>query len=209
MRVKWVIGPGVRCDLVGYAGRNLNGKRSTAQFYPTGSQNGSIDGAELSSVVIRALPGTRIIFAASNKDTWESAAWRAIRMVKPWMRSAQRNGLPGIRVPDLDLVDTVDAKRSSTEFESSYPFVESLADGTGQTFGRGGGLKNRVAMIRIEREGPTERALTPAEDVARAILTRLQGQHPAAVTAAAEAARDALRAVGPDAVDALDAWLDG
>ncbi len=204
MSVTWKVGPGVRADIVTYGGRNLNGKRQQAQFFPTGAQRGTIDGSQVSSMVIRALHGTRIVLAASDGSDWQSAAWRCIRMLPGHtMGSAQKTGLPGVRIPDLDLLDEPDAKRTDTGLEASYAYVERVKDGTGWTFGRGGGLKNRIQMVRIEREDATGPAASSEEAVARAMIRALREHHPDAVDAAAEAALDVL--ANPDS---LRAWLD-
>ncbi|MCB9675549.1 MAG: hypothetical protein H6737_10560 [Alphaproteobacteria bacterium] len=196
MAMKWRVGPGVRCDLVAYAGKNLNGKRLQVQLFPTGARKGTLLGNELSSLVIRALPGTRVILAASDNDAWENAAWRCIRMVPGnFMRSEQRNGLPGVRIPDLDMMDAYTAKKTATDFEASYPYVDRLADGEGWTFGRGGGLKNRVAMVIVDREDVSGRVPTPGEVVASAILGVLRERWPDAVPDALDAAEEALRHV--------------
>ena len=99
--MRWEVGQGVRCDLVAYAGPNLSGKRQVMQLYPTGARRGRID-EEVRSMVIRAFPGTRIVLCASNRDAWELAAWRCIRILEgSSLASEQRNGLRGVRVPDL------------------------------------------------------------------------------------------------------------
>lgn len=205
MGVTFKVGPGVRCDIVAYGGRNLNGKRQQAQFHPTGAQRGAIDGTQVSSLVIRALHGTRVILAASDGADWQSAAWRCIRVVPGHtVASENRGGMPGVRIPDVDLLDEPGAKKTDTSFEASYAYVDSLDDGTGWTFGRGGGLKNRIQMIRIEREDATGPAASSEEAVARAIVTALRDRHPDAVDAAVQAAVDVL----PNP-DAFRAWADG
>lgn len=204
------IGPGVRCDLITYAGRNLSGRRQVMQFFPTGARKGTIDGTQVRSAVIRALPGTRVVFAASDKDTWELVTWRAVRMLDGHsLKSQQRHGLPGVRLPDLELLDRHGAKKTDPDFESTYPSAETLLEGTGWTFGRPGKLANRVKMIRIHREGDTGLVETNEEVVAAAILESLRDQ-PAALSTALEAATRKLEAVleGGDVADRIQNLRD-
>lgn len=184
--MRWEIGPGVRCDLVAYAAPNLTGKRQVMQMFPTGARRGRIDG-EVRSVVIRAFPGTRVVLCASDKDAWELAAWRCIRVLEASsLPSRERNGLPGVRVPDLAVLDAFDAKKTDSEVRQGFPQVDRLADGTGWTFGHGD-VSRRVAMIRVEREDLEAEA--PAEERAiLAVLEVLRRDHPEAVEAAVEAA---------------------
>jgi len=215
MAVTWRVGPGVRADLVFYTGKNLNGKRQQVQLFPSGARRGSVDGGAVHSMVIRAFAGTRVILAASDSDDWEKAAWRCIRVLEGTaMRSKMRYGMPGVRLPDIDMLDEVDAKKTATDFQSSYTYVDSLADGEGWTFGRAGGLKNRIAMISIEREDDVGRVLTPGEVVARAMLSELREHHPEAVAGALDAAAGSLTSLleGADAaqrVEALREWAAG
>ncbi|MEZ4322144.1 MAG: hypothetical protein R3F61_32025 [Myxococcota bacterium] len=202
MAVIWRVGPGVRADLVAYAGKNMNGKRQQVRFFPSGAQRGGWDGREVSSLVIRALPGTRVILAASDGDHWQQAAWRCIRVVSGHsLPSEKATGLPGVRVPDIDMMDAYDAKKTETDFQASYPYVDAVEQGSGWTFGRGGGLKNRIAMVLIEREDDVGRVPTAGETVARAILDTLHRTHPDALPGALEAAALALSHVldGADA----------
>lgn len=201
--MRWEIGPGVRCDLITYGGLNLSGRRQVMQMFPTGARKGRIDGTDLRSLVIRALPGTRVVLAASDKDSWQLASWRCIRMLEgSSLRSDTKNGLPGIRVPDIEMFDHHGAKRTDPELQSSYPAVDSLEAGEGWTFGRPGNLANRVAMIRVDREGVGAAPVLGAPElVAQGILASLRHSHPDALPAALEAACKQLARVleGPDA----------
>lgn len=193
--MRFEIGPRVRVDLVAYAAPNFSGQRRVLQCFPTGARKGQLDGTRFRSVVVRALPGTRVVFCASDRDTWDIVTWRAVRILEGHsMPSQQRNGLPGVRIPDLDRLDRFDAKRTDPDFESSYPVAETLDDGEGWTFGRPGQLANRVAMIRIEREDIDSSQADPTRTVTTAILDRLQQLHPDALPTATQAAHDALSA---------------
>lgn len=194
MKVQWRVGPGVRANLITYGARNLTGKRQVVQLFPQGARKGTIDGEALSSLVIRATLGTRVILCASQTDAWELAAWRCIRVLEgSSLRSEDKHGLPGVRVPDLAWYDRHNAKRTDPEVQSSFPAVETLAEGEGWTFGRLGRLSNRVSMILVDREDRSGVVLTPVERVAVAILDSI-----------ATTAPDALA----DAVDAATAQLD-
>lgn len=192
MRIEWQIEGRIRCDVVAYAGKNLNGKRTTMRIFPSGSQQGGIDSSELVSMVVRAPYGTRILLITHPEGDWQRHPWRCIRMLKGKVMGPGKSQLAGARIPDLDLLDRGDAKKTDPDLQSSYPYVDALADGVGWTFGRGGpgGLKRRVKLIRIEREtagsgvrlGDTQRALVSlagdivaeggAADLVAAVLTR-------------------------------------
>ena len=209
--VKWRVGPGVRCDLLAYSAKNLSGKRTAVQLFPTGARRGDLDGTQCSSVGIRALHGTRVILAASDKDTWELAAWRCIRVLPgTTLLPENPNGLPGLRVPDLDALDPFNSKRAESDLVSTYPNVAKLEDGEGWTFGRNGTLKNRIRFVWVEREDEVARIPTAPEKVARAILSVLQKDYPDAVGPALNAAVDALTQVMKDpqeAVGDLRSWV--
>lgn len=184
--MKWEIGPGVRCDLVAYAAPNFSGKRQVMQMFPTGARKGSIDG-DVRSVVIRAFPGTQVVLCASDREAWELAAWRCVRLLEgSSLPSQQRNGLPGVRVPDLAYYDRYDAKKTDPEVQQGFETVDRLEQGTSWTFGHGD-VSRRIAMIRVHYHD-VERALSPEEAVADAILEALRRDHPEAVDTALEAA---------------------
>jgi hypothetical protein len=207
MKVRWQVGPGVRCNLIAYGARNLTGKRQAVQLFPQGAQKGTIDGSEMSSMVLRGVLGTRVILCASTSENWDLAAWRCVRMLeKHSLRSEQKHGLPGIRVPDLELLDTHGAKRTDPDFQSSYPAADSLAEGTGWTFGKVGKLSNRVAMILVDREDVDGVVLSPPERVAVAILEHLVATQPAAVPDALQAACEQLQKElsGPDIAERIE-----
>lgn len=154
--MKWVVAPRVRCDMVGYSGTDLSGARYIVQIFPTGSRKGSLRTDELKSLAIAGHHGTRVILCTSDDDErWEEHPWRCVRLIEGTTFPAN-NDLPCVRIPDLDWMDTFDRKRADTEFQTSVPLVNTVAEGLskGWTFGRGGGsLKNAVRMIRVDREG--------------------------------------------------------
>ncbi|MCA9567241.1 MAG: hypothetical protein KC656_05340 [Myxococcales bacterium] len=169
----WKVASGVRADIAGYAARNLSGARKVAQLFPGGARKGDLP-ASTKSVVVRAVPGTRVVFAASSTDAWELASWRCVRVLEATsVPSEQKHGLPGVRIPDLDALDPFDAKRTDAEVQSGYPLVASLAEGVGWTYGGGGALAGRVTMVLVDREETDGLVLTPGEKVAMAILDTL------------------------------------
>jgi hypothetical protein len=177
MRIQWEIGERVRCDLFAYAAVNLDGKRSIMRIFPSGSKQGRIETEELRSAAFRTHYGTRVIFITHPGDDWEDHPWRCVRMCKDTSVPATgEQRIPGIRIPDLDLLDEHTALKTDKDFQSSYDYVSKLADGTSWTFGRGGkgGLKGKVRLIRIEREelAATAAIETPANMAMIALAKR-------------------------------------
>jgi hypothetical protein len=208
MNVRWHVGPGVRANLITYGAPNLSGKRQVVQLFPQGARKGTIDGSAVRSLVIRAVYGTRVVLCASKTDAWELAAWRCIRVLEgSSLRSAEKHGLAGVRVPDLAWHDGHGAKRTDPEVQATFPAVETLADGTGWTFGRPGRLAGRVAMIRVEREDATGRVLTPAERVAMAILDTVAVDAPEQLPRLLDTALQQVEREldGPDVAERLEA----
>ncbi len=190
--MKWRVRPGVRVDLVGYNAVDMAGKRTAAQLFPGGARRGDLDGG-IRSLVVRAVPHTRVILAASSGEDWTLAAWRCIRVLPgSSVPSRRRNGLPGVRVPNLDTLDPYDAKRTDPQVEMGYPRVESPELGQGWTFGGGGSVAGRVRLIVVEREGAEGRVEHPVERVARAILDRIpaEARGPALDAAVAQLRRE-------------------
>jgi hypothetical protein len=151
--VEWYIGPRTRCDLVGYGGVNLTGPRAVVRIFPTGARKGTFETHKLKSIVVLAPVGTRVILATSPRpEGWEERPWRCIRMVAGSMFT-NPEGQSGVRVPDLDWLDPPEAKKTSTGMQTGFPLVTRLADGTGYSFGKGGGnIKDAVVAIWVERE---------------------------------------------------------
>ena len=190
--MQWQVERGIRCDLVAYAARNLSGKRSPIQWFPAGNSRGDVAPNDLASLVIRAPHGVRVILITEPGPDWKDHPWRCIRMVEGNTVPGAKTGLPGVRLPDLDLLDGFDAKKTDPDLESSYPHADGL-DGDGWTFGRIGRLKKRVQLIRIEKEraAPTE-SLPDADALARRIVEKLG-------TEAIDAVADALQTTLTDA----------
>lgn len=208
MKVHWHVGPGVRANLFAYAAPNFSGKRRVVQLFPQGARKGELDGSELRSLVIRAVPGTRIYLCASRTEAWELAAWRCVRVLtESSLASQEKNGLPGVRIPDLDQHDPWGAKRTDPDMQVTCPAVESPEQGEGWTFAHPGTLGGRVAMIRIEREDSTGRVLSPSERVAMAMLDTLLERAPEQVPAVLDTALQHLERelAGADLHERLEA----
>jgi len=150
--MRWVLAPMVRADIAAFSGVNLGGARALANVHPLGGRQGQdIDGNALHSVVVVGPVGTRVVFsAAPSDDDWESRPWRAIVITgKNGFLTAE--GKHAVRVPDIELFDKPDARRTDPDFEQDFPQVATLAEGTGWTYGRAGRLRNAIAAIRIDK----------------------------------------------------------
>lgn len=154
--IRWEIGPMVRCDVITYSGPNFSGKKARMRIFPTGSRQGALDGSSLASFIFRGPPGTRIVFVSHAGEEWENHPWRAVELSKECsIQSAKSKRLRGVRVPDIDYLDHFDAKITNSSGSASYPHVSTLNEGSGWTYGRqaDGGLRNNVAVIRVEKMG--------------------------------------------------------
>jgi len=180
MRIEWEIGEKVRCDVIAYKAVNLEGKRSEMRLFPTGSRQGRVQIEDLQSMGFRTRFGTRVILITHPGEDWEEHPWRCIRMLKGSALPVGKNRMPGIRIPDLDLLDRWDARKTNAEFQSSYDFVKRLEDGTGWTFGRGGGqgIKGQVRLIRVEQEDQAAAAVVESEQnmAVIALAKRMMGE---------------------------------
>lgn len=202
--MRWFVDEGIRCDLVFYAAPNLTGKRATLRVFPAGNKQGTnVEPEDLRSMVIRAPFGTRLVLCRSTGPDWEEVAWRCVELRPGHVVPPSRpGGLPGVRLPDLDLLDAPNAKHVSRELQSSYPRAERLEDGLdGEhwTYGRTGELKGRVNAIRILKAGPRPRKRTPAEEALLALLRRVSLRGPGAVDALRDDVRAVLGELEPDA----------
>ncbi len=195
MRIQWQVQHGVRCDLVTYGAVNLAGKRSQVRVFPGGGRQGDVASEHLQSLVIRAPAGTRVVLVGEPGPYWQRGPWRCLRVLESVAMAPSRPGaLPGLRVPDLDLLDAVDAKRTGTQLQASYPFVDTFEAGSGWTFGRGGGLKGAVRLVRVERDRiDADQGLTAVERALRTVLESVHRQHPAVLDDVLKGACDALR----------------
>jgi len=209
MEVVLEIGQFVRCDLLAWSGIDFGGKRRILRVFPTGSIQGKLQSDELSSMVIRAYHGTRIIFCTRSEGEIEDAPWRCVRMIEGHtIPSEEVRGMPGVRLPHLDRIDLPKSMRTNPDLGSSYPLVERFDDGESWTFGSRGipDLVNHVRRIIIEKDdGPRVRTIGDAERMARVILGRAKDLAPKALSGLVDVA--ALELGEPDG-SALRAWVD-
>ena len=178
MLIEWETKGRVRCDIIAFAAKNLSGKRTTMRIFPTGSQQGKIATEELRSMIIRAPYGTRLVLITQPGDDWEEHPWRCVRMLDGDAVAPKKSHLPGIRIPDLDLLTPCEAKKISHDFQISYEFVDTLEEGSGWTLGKGGGgkIKGRVKLIRLEREDLAITASTPSQKALVALAKNILDQ---------------------------------
>ena len=144
----WQIAENMRCDLVGFTKPGFAGTRHVAQIFPSGRQGDLPDA--LSSLIVVGPIGTRVVLLTSQVGDYSAAPWRCIEL-KKGKAFLTKDGRPGVRVPDLDLLDAPDANRTDPDFEQTYDIVQRLEDGLTWTFGRPGSIKERVVLIRVER----------------------------------------------------------
>ena len=160
-------------------------------------------------MVIRAHHGTRLILSTRSSGDFEATPWRCVRIIEGHTIASEiAQGMPGVRVPDLDLLDEPKSMRTNHALQSSYPLVESFDDGDTWTFGTTGipPIKGHVRRIIVEKDdGPRQRKLSEGERVARAILGRAVELSPEQVDALAQAAVGEL---GAEAATALEEWLE-
>ena len=194
MLIEWETKGRVRCDIVAFAAKNLSGKRTTMRIFPTGSQQGKIATEELSSMIIRAPYGTRLLLITNPGPDWQEYPWRCVRMLDGEAVVPKQGTLPGVRLPDLDLLTAYDAKKINPDYQVSYEFVDSLEEGSGWTFGKGGEgpIKGRVKLIRLEREDLAITASTASQKalvaLAKGIVTNAGDLPPEALQQAVAAA---------------------
>ena len=207
MAITWDIVGTHRLDLVAWSKPDMVARKSVVQLFPGGRQ-GSIQAADLSSVVIRAQLGTRVTLMTETGPRWWAHPWRCIRFIPGHVvPSGRRTGLPGVRIPDLDRLDPVNAKRTDRELESSYPIVAAPSDGTGWTFGAIGHpeLKGNIQAIRVEwDEAPQPEAATDTPHSPAAPPATAQHASAQQASAAPPQADDAPTAVPRHRVVPLD-----
>ncbi len=149
--MNWVIGKNVRCHLQCYSGSNYSGAKKDVQVFPSGRQ-GDIESRDLSSMGLVAPMGVRVVLCeAPNEEGWEQRPWRAIVLTESDSFIHSDSGHPAVRIPDIDAIDDIRARRTDPDFAASYDHAETLDAGEGWTFGRAGALKGKVQMIRIDK----------------------------------------------------------
>lgn len=151
--VRWVIEDGAIGEALFFTGINFSGQRARVRFFPGGRMQGDeIDGTRVKSFGIIASYGLRVTLCTARGDVgWEDHTWRAVTLVEGSTFESM-SGKPAIQVPDLDVMDAFDARRTDLELRRGYPEVDLPEQGEGWTFGYRGGLdlKCNVKTIRVE-----------------------------------------------------------
>ena len=157
--MKWEIAPRTRLDIVGFEGLNCAGERHVVNIHAVGGRQGDLP-ATIKSLAISGMPGVRVILMTQGPDVpLTEQTWRCVRLTaKRSFRN--KEGAPTVRIPDLDLYDEPDARRSDTELQSGYEQVSGMGESREWTFGRTGrrALKGNVAFIRVEPDLPPKAA---------------------------------------------------
>ena len=152
--VRWVIDERAKGEVLFFTGLNFSGQRSVVRFFPGGRRQGDeVDGSRVKSFGIIAPYGMRVVLAtASGDEDWEQLTWRAVTVLQPTTFTSQA-GKPAVQIPDLDVMDNFDARRTDSEVQGGYPHVSRLADGKGWTFGFRGtsDLKCNIRTIRVDQ----------------------------------------------------------
>jgi len=155
-RLRWVIDERALGEVLFFTGLNFSGQRAIVRFFPGGRRQGDdVDGARVKSFGIIAQPGLRVTLAtASSDEDWEDLTWRAVTIVEGSTFTSQ-SGKPAVQIPDLDVMDAPDARRTDLEFQVGYPQVKRLVDGRGWTYGHRGtsDLKGNLRTIRVDVVG--------------------------------------------------------
>ena len=150
--VRWVIDDGAIGEALFFTGINFSGQRARVRFFSGGRMQGDeVDGSRIKSFGIIANLGLQVTLCTARGDVgWEDHTWRAVTLVEGSTFESM-SGKPAIQVPDLDVMDAFDARRTDLELRRGYPVVAQLQDGTGWTFGHRGGLdlKCHVKTIRV------------------------------------------------------------
>jgi len=146
-----VIDPNSRVDLIFYSGINCSGAQQIMRIFP-GGEKGAVDDP-FQSMKMVAGKGLRVYLCTStDEEHWKEKPWRCLRVLKGvGAKTGTRRAM--LRVHDLDLYNDAHANRLPVDGEQAFMEVASPDDGEGWTFGRGAGrLKNRIRMIRTEKE---------------------------------------------------------
>ncbi len=154
MPIKWTIPERLKAAFVMYTAVNLSGGRKAVRLFLRG-RKGDPAPTAAASMVIRAPYGTTVVLQTEPGPGWERGTWRAIRLLKGFSVPGKETPLPGVRLPDLDMLDAFDAKKGGTSYQESYPLVDRFAQGEGWTFGaaRDEELKNNVRGIMVIAPG--------------------------------------------------------
>lgn len=149
--MRWEVAPKLRFDLVAFAGLNLSGERHVVEFHTMGGRQGDLRTEDLKSLAIIGPVGLRVVLKTSeDPENWMSHSWRCVRLLAGHTFNT-KEGRPCVRIPDLDLLNDFDARRTDPEFEESFLAATSL-DAPGWTFGHQGRLplKQQIRSIQVD-----------------------------------------------------------
>lgn len=149
--MRWEVAPKLRFDLVAFAGLNLSGERRVIEFHTMGGRQGELHTEDLKSLAIIGPLGLRVVLKTSeDPENWMNHSWRCIRLLAGHTFDT-KEGRPCVRVPDLDLLNRFDARRTDPEFEETFDEATSL-DAPGWTFGHVGKspLKQKIKSIQVD-----------------------------------------------------------
>jgi hypothetical protein len=151
--VRWVIQDGALGEALFFTGLNFSGQRLRVRFFPGGRMQGDdIDGTDIKSFGIIGNYGMRVTLCTARSDIdWEEATWRSVTLLEGTTFESQ-SGKPAVQVPDLDVIDPFEARRTDLDNRKGYPFAKDQASGEGWTFGNAttSELKCNVRTIRVD-----------------------------------------------------------
>ena len=154
MDLRWVISDAVRAELSFFTGLAFSGNRDNVRIFVGGRKQGAkIDGSRVKSCGIIAPHGTRLVLCSSELDEgWEEHPWRAV-LLQAGSTFKMKDGRDAVQLPDLDLMDEPNSKRSDPDFTSGFPQAATLKDGVGWTFGNSSfhhPLKCNLKVVRLD-----------------------------------------------------------
>ncbi len=144
--MKWVIAKNSRIDFKFFTGINCSGDEAYVKVHPSGRKKDVT--FPFRSFKMAGWPGIGVYLCTSDdEDDWMNHPWRCVRITKS-MGNGPKSTL--VRVHDLDLFNPPQFLALPVGAGESYPLVSSPEQGTGFTFGSGGGdLKGKIRMIQV------------------------------------------------------------
>jgi hypothetical protein len=150
--MRWEVAPKLRFDLIAFAGLNLSGERRVVEFHAMGGRQGDLQPEDMKSVAIVGPMGLRVVFKTSDDpEEWQRHSWRCVRLLAGHTFTT-KEGRPGVRIPDLDLLNAPDARRTDPDFEELFEEAAGLEGAKGWTFGHAGRvpLKANIRAIQVD-----------------------------------------------------------
>ena len=150
--MEWKLAPRTRLDIAAFEGMNCAGERHVVEIHPVGGRQGKMP-PSIKSLAIAGPVGTRIVLMTAGPDTpLSQQTWRAIH-IRPGKYFKNKEGNPAVRVPDLDFLDSPDARRSDPDMQASYDMVDSMDGQKGWTYGGSNGtpLKGNIRYVLVDK----------------------------------------------------------